>query len=282
METMRDSRTLGILAVAMLVGVGAARAAAQDQGDQVTVPFSDPSRIGTISVRVVSGSITVHGADRRDVSVTMAGAPARERIRPPSADAAGLRRLTNPGGLVVEEAHNEMTVRTGSYRSARNLELTVPRRANLKLNAVNGGAIVVDGVQGEIEANDINGPVTLTDVSGSVVAHSTNGKVLATVRQASADTPMAFTSLNGDIDVTLPAGVKANLKLRTDNGDVYSDFDVALRDGSSNPVVTDSRQKNGRSRVEIDKSISGTVNGGGPEFELRTFNGNIYLRKGGQ
>ncbi len=27
-------------------------------------------------------------------------------------------------------------------------------------------------------------------------------------------------------------------------------------------------------------TIYGTVNGGGPDFELRTFNGNVYLRKG--
>jgi hypothetical protein len=29
----------------------------------------------------------------------------------------------------------------------------------------------------------------------------------------------------------------------------------------------------------MDRSIYGTINGGGPDFELRTFNGNIYLRK---
>ncbi len=35
---------------------------------------------------------------------------------------------------------------------------------------------------------------------------------------------MAFTSLNGVIDVTLPASTRANLKLRSDMGDVYTDF----------------------------------------------------------
>jgi hypothetical protein len=29
----------------------------------------------------------------------------------------------------------------------------------------------------------------------------------------------------------------------------------------------------------VDRSIYGTINGGGPDFELRTFNGDIYLRK---
>ena len=42
---------------------------------------------------------------------------------------------------------------------------------------------------------------------------------------------MAFTSLNGIVDVTLPASVKANVKLRSDQGDVFTDFDIQLTPG---------------------------------------------------
>ena len=40
----------------------------------------------------------------------------------------------------------------------------------------------------------------------------------------------------------------------------------------------DSKDK-AKYRLEMDRSIYGTVNGGGADFELRTFNGEIYLRK---
>ncbi len=279
---MRATRWLGVL-VAAAIGVGAVQGTAQDQPEHATVPFSDPSRIGTISVRLMSGSLTIRGADRRDVSVTADRATDRgRRDRTPSGDATGLRRLTSPAGLVVEEENNEMSVRTGSFSAGANLELLVPTRVNLKLNLLNGGGIAVEGVQGELEVNNLNGPITLTNVSGTVVAHSTNGKVVATIRQVTPNAPMAFTSLNGNVDVTVPATVKANLKMRTDNGDVFSDFDVALRQDAQAPVVQDSRRENGRYRLEIDRAINGSINGGGPEFELRTFNGNVYLRKGGQ
>ena len=46
------------------------------------------------------------------------------------------------------------------------------------------------------------------------------------------------------------------------------------------PLVDNSSRNRGRYRVEVDNSIYGTVNGGGPDFELRTFNGDIYLRRG--
>ena len=71
--------------------------------------------------------------------------------------------------------------------------------------------------------------------------------------------------------------MKANLRLRSDQGDVFTDFDVQLTT-SANAGKT---ERNGRAaRVDIKRSISGTINGGGPDFELRTFEGNVYVRKG--
>ena len=98
----------------------------------------------------------------------------------------------------------------------------------------------------------------------------------------------------GSVTSTAPfSEVKANLKLRSDQGDVYTDFDLQLRQDSSdpNPNVSidldrprgdNARQRvdDARRRVEVDKAIYGSINGGGPDFEMRTFNGNVYVRKG--
>jgi hypothetical protein len=47
-------------------------------------------------------------------------------------------------------------------------------------------------------------------------------------------------------------------------------------------VTSSPRGGDGRFRIDVGQAIQGSVNGGGPEFELRTFAGNIYLRKGAQ
>jgi DUF4097 and DUF4098 domain-containing protein YvlB len=94
------------------------------------------------------------------------------------------------------------------------------------------------------------------------------------------DKAMAFTSFNGNVDVTLPSSTKATLKLRSEMGEIYTDFDVQVR-----PIVTtpqNVRGADGRIHIDVNRSIQGAVNGGGPEFEFRTFNGNIFLRKGAQ
>jgi hypothetical protein len=35
----------------------------------------------------------------------------------------------------------------------------------------------------------------------------------------------------------------------------------------------------GKFRVQIDRTINGTINGGGTEATFKTYNGTIYLRK---
>jgi len=125
----------------------------------------------------------------------------------------------------------------------------------------------------------MNGKVNILNVSGSVVAHSSNGKAVATIARVAPQKAMAFTSLNGIVDVTLPASVKANVKLRSDQGDVFTDFDIQLTTTREAPAVKDTRKSDGRYRIEVDRSLFGTINGGGPEFELRSFNGNVYLRR---
>ena len=36
-------------------------------------------------------------------------------------------------------------------------------------------------------------------------------------------------SFNGNVDVTLPASVKANVKMRSNMGEIFTDFDVQMR-----------------------------------------------------
>ena len=145
---------------------------------------------------------------------------------------------------------------------------------------MNDGSIVVEKVEGEIEANNLNGPVTLTNVSGIVVAHSVNGEVTIQMDKVTPDKPMSFSTLNGDIDVTVPPDLKAKVKLETQNGAIYSDFEISLDRTARPPTVEDGRKEGGKYRIVFDKGVAGTINGGGPEIQFKTVNGNIHIRKG--
>jgi hypothetical protein len=93
------------------------------------------------------------------------------------------------------------------------------------------------------------------------------------------------------VDVTLPASVRGSFKLRSDQGDVYSDFDIVpttppAPSASSAPSAQNNRDRRGtrersnRFNAQVGGAVYGTVNGGGADIELRTFKGEVYLRKG--
>lgn len=252
---------------------------AQDNPERITVPFSDASRPRMLRGNLMNGCFTVEGYDGKDVIVeARGGARGGRPARVPRA-AEGLKRIdTNSFGLTVEEENNVVRIH-GPMGHGGDILLRVPFATSLKLECMNGGEIKVDHVSGDMELQNLNGGVTVTNASGSVLAHSLNGKVTVSLDKVTPDKPMSFSTMNGDIDVTLPPDIKANFRMKSDNGEVFSDFDVKLLPNSNQPVVEDAKSKGGRYRVKVDKTAVGAVNGGGPELSFKTFNGNIFIRK---
>jgi hypothetical protein len=274
--------------------------AATQTPQQVTVPLSDPSRPATLRVNLMWGGVTIRGSNRKDVLIEAQSATERRGRglvytdggglivlggrgrgvgRGDSSDTTGLRRLTQPGGFTIEENNNEIVLASGWNNRGLDFTIEMPARANLKLSTLNAGPIVVENIDGDIEVNNQNESITLTNVAGSVVANAHNGRLKVEMTRVSPDKPMAFTTFNGPVEVTLPSTLKANLRLRSEHGEILSDFDIQVRPVSASPSQN-VRGPDGRIRIEVNQSIQGTVNGGGPEFEFRSFNGNIIVRKG--
>jgi hypothetical protein len=225
----------------------------------------------------------------RDIAIpvipVVEGLPARgqtiaieEKEKEKKDKAAGMKRIPiESSGLTVEEDNNEVTIRLESMRRSYDLDIKVPLNSSLKLSGANLDEINVENVNGELEASCANGNIKLMNVSGTVVTTSTNGDIEVVLSKVASDKPMSFVTFNGDIDVTLPADVKASLKIRSQIGEVYSDFDVSLK---SVPAKTEesAKKEGGRYRVSLDRSVYGTINGGGPEFRFQTNSGDIYIR----
>lgn len=281
MNVMTKNLTLitAIIFSAMFSAAESFAAAATNNSDRVSVPLSDPSRPAFVKAHLLNGGITVRGYEGKEVVV-------EARVREPEEgdhENNGMHRIPiNTTGLEVEEDNNKVDIGAASTQRTIDLTISVPVHSSLSLHTVNDGNISVSNVDGELDVNDVNGEVTLSGISGTAVAHALNGKVLVTFNRINATKPMSFSSLNGDIDVTFPADLKANLVISSDRGEVYSDFEVALAARAPQQTsAEDTRGEGGRYKVKIDKTIHGTINGGGQEIQFHNFNGNIYIRKAG-
>ena len=268
------------MTVSLVAGMAGALWAQTPGVDRFTVPLSDPARPGTVKVSLIAGNISVKGYAGKEVIVEARARDEEESHREERPKSQGLKRIPNlTTGLTVEEEDNVITISTGAIQRPVDVILQVPLRTSLRLKSVNDGDITVEQVQGEIEVSNINGSVTLQQVSGSVVANAHNEDLKVTLTSVEPNKAMSFTSFNGDVDVTLPADVKATLAMKSDQGEIFSDFDIKIEAAAGKPVTETVKEKGARFRVQMDKTVRGTINGGGPEFQFKTFNGGIYIRK---
>jgi hypothetical protein len=275
--------TTGWLIPLTLLLALASRGNAQGAGGDLQrfqVPWSDPSRPGLLQIQLVNGGIEVEAYEGQEVLFEVSSESEPDE---PNPKAQGMRRIPGASfGVSVVEKDNVMTLDSSSWQSALNVKARVPARSRLKLGTVNDGDISVRGVRGELELANTNGEIEVRGAGAPVVAQTVNGDVtviIAALPAGGGAEPMAFSSLNGDIDVSLPPQTRASLRFDIGgHGEIYSDFEVALQDRA--PEIREERRE-GFTRIDVERAIWGTINGGGREILLKTFNGDVYLRKSG-
>jgi len=254
-----------------------------------TIPLTDPAKRGKLKAHLNYGSITVKGTARKDVLVKYKAVEDDEEHdedhdhdeenehEKGSKSKDGLKKIGG-GGMDLEATENDNMVRVSSdsWNTKLNLEIEVPSGFDLDVHTYNDGDLIITNIQGAVELTNYNGEITALNISGSVVATTYNGDIKVTFDKVADGTPMSYSTYNGDIDITLPAPTKATFKMKTEQGEIYTGFDMNIT--SSGPVQKKDA-KSGAFRVIIDDWKKGDINGGGPEVSIKNYNGDIYLRK---
>ena len=267
-----------VLATILCTALTATAFSQESDSDHFTIPLSDPSREATVKVNIFNGSITVKGYDGKEVIVDI---EYRENHKPKKlhqADTTGLKKIAAFGGLSIDEDNNVVNIRRDFIFSPSSIKLQVPKRTTLVLKKATNGDISIEQVHGEIEVSTISGDVTLTDVAGSVVAHALSGDVNVTLKEIDPGKSMSFSSMSGNIDVSFPEDLKANVSMSSTNGEIYSGFDIKI-DPSRVRAQDDDSEEDKNFQLRFSGKVSGSINGGGPEIQFKTFSGNIYIRK---
>ena len=251
-------------------------AAAQDGNkEQLVVPLNDPGKPYKLNVNLVNGSIKIVGYDGKDIMIdgeTEGGRKREERSE------SGMRKLNSHTlSIAAQVKNNQVNVYTEQPNIHIQLTLKIPKGAeNIKVETVNDGDIEVSNTSGEMEINNTNGSIKLSNVSGSVVANTVNGDVTATFTTIDPKAPMAFSTTNGNVDVTFPSTLKANVRFKSEQGDVFTDFDISV---DKRQPETERTKEGSMYRLNVKDWIYGKIGGGGPEIMMNNLNGNIYARK---
>lgn len=251
-------------------------AVSANETDRVLIPLSDPGKACVVHVEVLKGDINVTGYKGSEIVVesrAMSSKPSK--VVKKNNKAAGMKRINiSSPGLEIEEQNNRVTIESGAFNSGLSLNIKVPLNSSLKLRSTMNGNITVNNIKGSIEAEKMQGSIYMTGISGNVVASANSGEIKVQFDKADFSKPMSFNSFTGDIDLTFPASVSCNVSANVKRGELYSDFDIKRSVRKAKKGV----RKNGKFRISFN-DFHGSINKGGQELILKTFTGNIYLRK---
>ena len=199
---------------------------------EVTVPFgtrvSATTWSGSVSVRGVRGDIEAH-AQSGDVHVRDAG------------DRLDIETLS--GDVVVAGVRGEATI-----------------------NTVSGG-IALTGARGDVTVESVSGDLDLRDVvSSQIRAHTTSGDIafLGAILDAGR---YEFITHSGEVTLSLPADIGAELGVSTFSGGIESDFPITLKAG-----------EHGIGAAQA-KRLTFTVGRGTARIIAETFSGDITLKR---
>ncbi len=124
------------------------------------------------------------------------------------------------------------------------------------------GEVEAASLAGDVQAHTVNGKIRIS-TAGSAEAKTVNGSITARVGQAAGLKPLEFHTVNGGIDLELPATVNASIHASTVNGHISTDFPLMIHGRFSN------------------REITGAIGQGGPDLSLKTVNGSIELHRAG-
>jgi hypothetical protein len=208
---------------------------------------------GHVSVVNVQGSVLVEGWDRAEVEATVA---MRSEAPTDQLDDVQVAVEASHGGVAFHTLYPsglDTPVRV-DYR------LRVPRQVRLDELSTLDGDIVVHDVEGAMAAHNLHGDIEAINLAGSVTAHALTGNILISLRSLpDPRLPVQLATINGNVDVLLPAQANANLELSTVAGNIVGNYAFQV------------------SSIPGDSTRRAQVGAGGVRVELRTVRGNIRV-----
>lgn len=223
-----------------------------------------------LEIKGVHGAIRAEAASGNEVEVTAVKREGREgRLQD-----VRIERITHDGGVTIcavypSRSDNRPNRCTAGDDWSSNVQdndvsveftVRVPRGVHFMGATVNGNVRAED-MPGDAHASSVNGSVTVS-AAGVVEASTVNGTLNVQTGAADPGRDLEFTTVNGNINLTVPASFRADVRASLLNGNIDSDFPLEIERGRY-----------------VGQSARGQIGRGGRELKLETVNGNIEIRR---
>ncbi len=244
------------LAVALLASANLAADVREEQTFNYTLESG-----GRLSIENVNGSITIVGGGGDQVEIRAF----KKANNQEALDGIEIRIDATSDRIAIEtKLPNSRSWWGGGNNGASvTYELSVPSNINLDgIGSVNGG-VDIRGVFGNIKAKTVNGGIDVRDASADLKVETVNGGIDATLASLTGDQRVSADTVNGRINLTLPANADASVSVETVNGSIDGDdFGLEVEKGF------------------VGRSMDGDIGDGSARVSADTVNGGVKIRKG--
>jgi len=270
---------------------------------------------GHVILKNISGDIKVKSWNQEQVKIDALKVSKGSTLDQAKKNAEKVTIEVNKEGNILRIETKYQKVRFKSLNVSVNYSLSIPDKASIKIKSVSGditlveiggrveagvvsgdvgimkankgveckavsGDLELQGITGDVDLKTVSGDITLENMRGSIDFETVSGDVeLRAVSEAKVvkgnvlsgsiiyqgsinpDGRYNLKSHSGRVEMILPPDSAFDLEAKTFSGKVQSDFDITV------------------SGKITKKQIQGVVNGGGAAVTLKTFSGNVYLRK---
>ena len=266
-----------IVAGVLLLGVNLARAQQVEATASAAAdanPFHWQGKIAAgkvIAVKGISGDIRAQGVDgdQAEVSAVKSGRDSAEVKIAVLQNSEGVTVCAiYPGAGSDCQSSGDWQGRAHDIEARVDFTVKVPRNVRFLGRNVNG-ALEAGNMGSHVDAATVNGAVRVSTAEWAE-ARTVNGSVDAKMDKANWPGELKFTSVNGAVNLELPANLNADVHFRTLNGNVKSEFPITVQGGFGGHM-------NGHGT-----DMTGRIGSGGRELYIETVNGRIELKRAGR
>ena len=229
----------------------------QDQGPQQTETFDRTLALqsgGTVRLKTFSGRVTITGTSGSQVVIHAVRRAPAERLRDIQLE------VRQDGNAIEIDANHQLVERRNNNVVETDFDIQVPSQTRLDLRTFSA-PVSVTGVRGSLTVDGFSSGIHLTDVAGPMHIKTFSGEVTVEARVWSEGDDLDVNTFSGGVQLRLPDSARGAISFDTFSGKFNSDLPVTLSSSSR-------------------RNFRGTLNGGGGgEFRLKTFSGDVAIRR---
>lgn len=169
--------------------------------------------------------------------------------------------------FTVQQRDSIFQIETNVFSFNSNVFVMTPERMSVSVHVKDMGNISVQDIKGNVEAVTQTGNILFDNIDGIVSINSINGNIIGNLSKNKVSKPLFISTLIGNIDIIIPNDCSTSILVSNEMGTIYSNISEVK---DTKPIEASNQLK--------DRKINFNINGGGTEFVIHSYKGDIYLR----